>query len=227
VAKVDDIFGRKDTYLDLVVRRLLNNLSVDENDPIWRFFNEIASDQGAIIQLTPEGMHLYNAAVSDRPSTKYSCVITAAPAPSLASFTSLLVRSPRAAGSHLLFAVLYALASHQHSHYPYPSPAEREASAIQKKIPFKLGPGTNDGIAPTLSQIYGQVLGVEIADHLDVIGQFADAGEEPYTDWMESGANFNERDFIRVWDRIANLIAGSAPSKKRRTELTSKGKALV
>ena len=80
-----------------------------------------------------------------------------------------------------VFAFLHALTSREHSHYPYPSPAEDERARIQVALPFALTEATNDGVVPTLSQIYGEPLLAVVADHLDVVGQFMDAGGTHYS----------------------------------------------
>ncbi len=46
---------------------------------MFHFLREVSSHQGAIMQLTPESMHLFNAAVTDREGLRYSLVLTAAP----------------------------------------------------------------------------------------------------------------------------------------------------
>jgi len=62
----------------------------------------------------------------------------------------------------------------------------------REAIPFPLDRRSNDGIVPTLSQFYGRVIDVVVADHLDVVGQFT-RDDLPYGDWLPSGAGFDCR----------------------------------
>jgi hypothetical protein len=56
--------------------------------------------------------------------------------------------------------------------------------------------GANDGMVPVLSQVWGRVLGVYTADHLDIIGFFEQPGfTPPHRDWLFSGTSFQRRDF--------------------------------
>lgn len=83
LAQLDDNLGRRNTLLDMLSTSLLDRLTPDRDDPLFGYLEQISSDQGAIIHLTPEGMNLFNAAVSDRPGVTYACAVTAAPAPHL------------------------------------------------------------------------------------------------------------------------------------------------
>lgn len=206
-AQVDDRLGRDRTMLDTLSERLLSQITVDKNDPLWAFLHEVSSDQGAIIQLTPEGMHLFNAAVTQRPGTRYHCVATAAPPPSLRNLPKLI--NPKRAASAAIFSSLWRLTSREHSHYPYPSPASRLEADVEATLPFPLTPATNDGIVPTLSQLHGELIMAVVADHLDVVGQFSNAGGNPHSDWLPSGSKFDEARFRRVMKGIADAIAAA------------------
>ena len=207
VARLDDWMGRTETFLDTLSQRVLRQISLDQNDPVWAFLREIASDQGAIIQLTPEGMNLFNAAVVDRPGVDYRCVVTAAPAPIAHQLGELL--SLRKAAMVGLFSLLYVLTTQEHRHYPYPSPVDALRDEVQASLSFALNTRTNDGVVPTLSQLYGEPIGVFEADHLDVVGQYARGDADRYADWMPSGAAFGDDDFVNLWDGVAEAIGAS------------------
>jgi hypothetical protein len=65
----------------------------------------------------------------------------------------------------------------------------------------------NDGIVPTLSQPWGQVLACARGDHLDIIGHFDDAHRQPpHNDWLSTGTGFDRLDFERIWRRIASWL---------------------
>jgi triacylglycerol lipase len=203
VARLDDMVGRDRTFLDSLVAQVLDRLTAHPDDPMWRFLREVASDQGAIIQLTPESMHLFNAAVADRPGTRYSSLVTAAPRPPWRYWRPGYLSVSRASMASL-FLLLQTIAGQAHHHYPYPQ------SSVEKLMSFdpgvKIDQRTNDGIVPTQSQAYGEVLDVVVADHLDVVGQFHGASDDPHADWLPSGSQFDEPRFLRAWGRIADEI---------------------
>jgi len=206
-AWADDALGRTDTLLDQISDKLLKSLTVDEDDPVWQFLEDVATDQGAIIQLTPEGTNLFNAAVTDRSDVDYSCVVTATEPVDLSTLTRL--RTPWGLTSAALFGLLQRLAGREHSAYPYPSEAHLVQEELDTRLPFELTAATNDGIVPTLSQVYGRPLGVVVGDHLDVVGQFRGAGGNRFSDWLPSGSGFDEERFVRVWGWVADAIAAA------------------
>jgi len=83
--------------------------------------------------------------------------------------------------------------------------------AFADELPFPLHAGSNDGIVSAWSQVYGRVLDVLVADHLDVVGQFR-RPDDAYADWLPSGSAFDEAGFERAWDRVADHIAASQSS---------------
>jgi hypothetical protein len=60
----------------------------------------------------------------------------------------------------------------------------------------------NDGIVPFYSQIYGDLIWVGKADHLDIVGHFP--GSPGHHDWLASGARFSQPRFDMVMDRIVD-----------------------
>lgn len=206
IAQVDDRIGRKDTLIDFLSDKLLAKISVNRKDPLWTYLDEISSDQGAIIHLTPEAMDLFNAAVSDRDSIEYYSFITAAPKPNFSRILKML-SLPRAT-TYTIFAILYTLASRESRHYPYPSPISAATTFLENAFPFSIDEGSNDGVVPTLSQIYGKLQGAIVSDHLDVVGQFDNAGGNPFADWLASGSEFKEKRFLTLWHQIADVIEG-------------------
>lgn len=204
LATLDDWMGRNSTILDWASKRLFDGISVDDNYPLWTFLRDISTDQGAIIQLTPEAMHLYNAAVTPRPTVRYSSLVTAVPAP-LRHIKPAELFSPMRAAKRGTFALLHAIASHEHRHYPYTSPLLTRLDELCRDM--AIDSRTSDGIVPTQSQVYGEILDVVIADHLDVVGQYQT--QDPHTDWLPSGAYFDDERFMRAWSRVADEIVAA------------------
>lgn len=206
VARADDWMGRDQTFLDHLVNRLLKHVTLDPSDPIWSFLETMKNDQGAILQLTPESMDLFNAAVTNQPGIDYSCVVTAVSAPRPKTFVSEAT-SPGAAFSVSLFGMLHTITGREHASYRYPDPPEDVLSKVQSLLDFTISRHSNDGIAPLYSQLHGKLLHAVCSDHLDIVGQFDGAANQRFTDWLVSGARFDQSQFERVWHTVADEIA--------------------
>lgn len=212
IARLDDHVGRRGTFLDVWVERLLGQVTQKKDDPIWDYFRNVARDQGAIIQLTPEALDLFNAAVVDASHVSYGCVVTAAPPPPMHYEADVLRLTKLVfAGA---FTLMHTLASREHRHYPYPHPGDEVLASLGGSLGFEVHRGTNDGIVPSLSQVYGKILYVARADHLDVVGQY-DTGEK-HSDWLPSGSDFDARGFRAAWGAVAEAIG--AASRTSRVE---------
>jgi hypothetical protein len=66
----------------------------------------------------------------------------------------------------------------------------------------------NDGIVPTRSQIWGQIIHIARADHIDVMGYFGDphAGHV-HVDWLVTRSGFDQTRFRALWGAVARYIA--------------------
>lgn len=208
-SRLGDWIGHRDGVLDALSHGLLDRLSPSRKDPVWNYLARMSTDQGAVVQLTPESMDVFNAAVTDRPGVAYGCVVAAAPPPPGGyTWRDLLDVERVSLGS--LFILLHTLASREHRNYPYPVPDPRVVARLVADLGFPVGPGTSDGLAPLYSQLHGRVLMAVRADHLDVVGQFQDPAGGALRDWLPSGARFDGATFDRLWDRVAAfLVEGS------------------
>jgi triacylglycerol lipase len=207
VASADDLLGQDENVLDMLSRHVLRNLTLDDKDPVWTFLRQIAADQGAMLLLTTEWMDHFNATVIDRESVHYGSVVTAAPPPLGRGLLDLLRRRPLTLGAG--YAILHTLSAWtptEPSSTPLPPRALAEA---RRRLPLRLHAQTNDGVVPTLSQLYGELVSAVLADHADIVGQFRRWGTAQYTDWLPSGSHFDEATFARVWDDVAGAIAAS------------------
>jgi hypothetical protein len=205
-ARLDDWLGREEGPLDRLAEGLLRRIRFDRKDPVWRYLGEIERDQGAVVQLTPEGVDLFDAAVADRPTIAYGCVVTGVPKPRESLKVAELV-DPEYIALRALFRLLHGLTAQPHAHYPYPNPTPTQQAQLDRAFGFKAGPRTSDGIVPTLSQLHGRILHVARADHLDVVGHYTLAGGRT-ADWLPSGAGFTPEAFEATWDAVAAAIAG-------------------
>jgi triacylglycerol lipase len=217
IARFDDFLGQRETLLDTIAERLLHDITAERNHALYEFLRCIASDQGAMVQLTPESTDLFNAAVANREGVEYVSFVTAAPPPSLRPRSTDVY----AYATSLLYATSYAIARREHRHYPYPWDGSGVSDEIAKALPFALHAGTNDGVVPTLSQIWGRLGGVAVGDHLDVVGQFPHRAEgRKVPGWLCSGADFDDARFEALWFRIADTIAAA----EQGTSATSSGR---
>jgi triacylglycerol lipase len=168
---------------------------------VWRYLGDVERDQGAVLQLTPEGIDLFNAAVADRAGIDYGCIVAAAPKPREALRAAELL-DPEYVALRALFRLLHGLAAR-----PHPKPSSATQRLLDRARGFKATPAVNDGIVPTLSQLHGRVPHVARADHLDVVGHYTLAGGRT-ADWLPSGAGFTPEAFEAAWDAVAAAIAG-------------------
>jgi triacylglycerol lipase len=103
---------------------------------------------------------------------------------------------------------MFQFASNEPAVYPYARPSAREAELLRVGIDHVVNNTSNDGIVPTLSMLWGELLWAGEADHLDVLGHFHD-DQKPteHFDWVTSGARFTRQRFAAVLDAIADFIA--------------------
>jgi triacylglycerol lipase len=193
--------------IDESVTRLLAAVRFGDDDEVWKYLDEIVEDQGALLQLTPEGTHLFSAAVHDRKSVDYGCVVAGTAAPGVQMSASAVLK-PVQAASHVLYSVLYKASAMENSRYPYPEPSAAVRQELEKALGFDVDARTNDGIVPTLSQLHGRLIHADCADHLDVVGHYSRAPEGT-GDWLPSGAGFTVERFELLWDRIAEAIVAA------------------
>jgi triacylglycerol lipase len=108
----------------------------------------------------------------------------------------------------VLFEMLQGVTALVPRGYPTAPPDGGDAvlHALLGEVP---PPGANDGVVPLRSQLWGRPLWIGAADHLDVIGHFRGRG---HTDWLTSGADFDEPRFGNVMDRI---VAGMLEAEER------------
>lgn len=179
---------------------------------IRSFLRLIRDDQGAIVQLMPEAMDLFQAAVEDRPGLRYQSVASYAPGHASRDWVRSVL-SPWAMVSAAIFTTLQGITSRQDERYP----CHAGDSEIRSRVLAMLGElpelSSSDGIVPLYSQIWGDLVWVGRADHLDIVGHFPskerDSKGLPHHDWLRSGAKFDRVRFDTVMDRIvAGMILG-------------------
>jgi hypothetical protein len=194
--------------VDQLWRQLLHDFSADRRREIEDFFGHVGADRDLVTQITPAGTELFNAATRDRPGVRYGCVVTRARPPGLRSFVGAGI-DPYAHATHVLFVALYRLASRTK---PARVRVPRESiAALSRAFRSKVDARANDGLVPTLSQVWGETIRAVWADHHDVIGHFHHPTHvPPHFDWVASGTGFTRPQFEAVWRDVAGFVAGAA-----------------
>jgi triacylglycerol lipase len=200
-----------DTLVQQLWEQLLGDFSADRRRSIETFFAEVGEDQDLLAQITPAGAAAFEAAVADRASIRYGCVVTRARPPGLRSFLGAGV-SPYAHATHALFVALYRITARTPPDRVR-VPRERVAAlsrAFRKAVDHR----SNDGWVPTLSQARGELIRVAWADHHDIIGHFDHPTHvPPHFDWVASGTGFTRARFESVWRDVAAFVAAAGKGK--------------
>jgi hypothetical protein len=205
IARLDDCLGRDEGALDRISRGVLRRIRFDRRDPVWKYLGEIEQDQGAVLQLTPEGIELFDAAVADRAGIDYGCVVSGVPPPR-ERFRIREFMDPEYLALRALFRLLHGLTAQAHPRYPYPKLARATQRRLDRALGFKVTAGISDGVVPTLSQVHGRLLHAVRADHLDVVGHYTLAGGSS-GNWLPSGAGFTRAAFEATWEAVAAAVA--------------------
>jgi len=205
VGGIDSLFGGDMKVFSRVTDSVLRFVDRDGRGEIADFLSKVRIDQGAIIQIMPEAMDLFNAATVIDPRVRYGCVVSAAAPPRAMRFARR-IWSPYAAFTAAIYATLYQFASQESHVYPYARPSQREGEFFRVGIDHEVNGESNDGIVPTLSMLWGELLWAGEADHLDILGHFHD-DQKPklHMDWVTSGSRFTRQRFGAVLDEIVKF----------------------
>jgi triacylglycerol esterase/lipase EstA (alpha/beta hydrolase family) len=211
IGRLDRTLGIELGVLDRTTDSLLRLLDPVRRREVRAYLDAIKEDQGAVLQLTPEAMELFQAGVRDRPGVTYQSAVSMAEPPSASRFVRAL-GSAWGAASTAIFTTLYGLTSRADERYPCTVPYAGDETEIALVEAFGRAPGAraNDGVVPLRSQIWGRVVWAGYGDHLDVLGHFRDEArgaapvEGGHKDWLASGAGFDRRRFAQLTNAIAD-----------------------
>lgn len=189
-----------------LAREILGAFSRGRRSELEAFLAALGKDQDLLGQITPGAMDLFNAATADRPGLRVGCLVAQARPPGLRSALAAGF-DPYAQATHALFVGLQRVAARTD---PAKDPQLLPAQVAALRSAFGRRPGVraNDGMVPTLSQVWGDVVGAAWADHHDVIGHFGAPGAvPPHHDWMTSGSGFDLPRFKALWRAAATWLA--------------------
>lgn len=206
LVRLRDPRKKRHSAFDELYDKLLHDLSEPRRLELVSFLKAVVEDQSLLFQLTPAGCDLINACTAD-PQIAYASVVARATPPSLRNAW----RSLRDLYAQLMFPVyafFYRVARRDALGTPALSEAQTKQLAAHGSVPTR---EDSDGLVPTLSQVWGQVLYFAEADHLDVVGQFGLSTAAAATgDWLPSFSPFGAAQFAELWTRVARFIAESA-----------------
>lgn len=210
-SSIDNLLGGDSKLIGRFTESILRFVDKDGREEIYEFLSKVRVDQGAIIQIMPEAMDLFNAATSNATNVRYGSIASAAPPPrSLRA--ARRIRSPYAALTAALYSTFYQFTSQCPKVYPYARATSRQAELLRAGVDHEISEGSNDGIIPTLSMIWGELIWAGEADHLDVLGHFHDEiRPTTHTDWVTSGSRFTRQRFNALLDAISRFQLGSVP----------------
>jgi hypothetical protein len=206
--------------LDELFGRLLQDFTVGRRRAVRELLRDVVRDQALMLQLTPEAMEVFNASVLPRTGIRYGAVVSQGARPTLLSALHMGI-DPAAQVTHALYGALYRLIAAAPGRVAPPL-APDQARALQSAYEELPSLDANDGIVPTLSQVWGHVVHTAVADHLDVLGHFRDAAHHPpHVDWLVSGSGFDRVRFEALWDDVAHFLVGDAPSSPKRRRVSA------
>jgi len=217
VTRLDRLISGPNTVLDQLYTELLGDFNAERREAIRNFLRDIRSDQSLVLQLTPDGIDLFNASVVDRPDVVYGSVIAKANPPRILAVSPYLT-DPVSAAGHVLYQFLHRITARtpRRHHRSLDALSETALREVYGKVPSRRD---NDGMVPTRSQVWSHVVHATSADHLDVLGHFADPRHvPPHYDWIATNTGFRRPQFDALWNDVADFVAN--PPRPRPVAIT-------
>jgi hypothetical protein len=154
----------------------------------------------------PDVADLFNATVVDRPGVRYGCVASSAPPPRPRSVLNAVL-SPLSALHLAVYTTLHGVTSRADRRYEHAIPTEQQLRGLAAGLGREVTPEHVDGVVPTLSMLWGELLHCSAADHLDVVGHFGDVRpHREHVDWLRSGAHFGRTEFSAMVGAICEFL---------------------
>ena len=206
--RIDDAMYFRLSLIDGLTDRAIRVLDDASSAELSSWIRLLRDDQGALIQLSPEAMDLFQAGVEDRAGVRYQCTASYAPVPGPREWLGTVV-SPWGALSMAIYTMLLHLSVRESEKYPCASPRRADEDALARALGGAPPPSSSDGIVPVRSQVWGAVVWAGLGDHLDVVGHF-DGGrrDRAHHDWLNSGSRFDRARFDALLDAVvAGMLA--------------------
>ena len=117
-----------------------------------------------------------------------------------------------------LYGFLYRLAARHEARW-IPEAVGTQRERLRELLGELPSAEDNDGISPTNSQVWGELVHATTADHLDVVGHYGAGDGSGYAgDWLPSHSGFDGARFEKLWSDVAEFILAGA---------TGEGSAIV
>lgn len=215
-SRAGDALGFGKALPDLLAR-MLGEMPPAEFDTLKKFVQEVGTHQELIEELTPRSLEGFNRKTPDVPNVRYGSVVTGSPPPSPEGWFDAVLDKPRPDIHDLLtlklldpdpqlvygvYTYLYLKASPRPT-FRAPEPTPEQATMLRHAL-GDVYASLCDGIVPTRSQVWGELLHVANSDHLDVLGHY----EEPpdHVSWLKSGSHFRTPQFDAVWRHVFDFV---------------------
>jgi triacylglycerol lipase len=206
--RLDDMVGLGGALLDQLYAQVLADFSEEKSASLEQYLGHVRGDQALLPQVTPDAMDVFNTSAKDRDGVAYASVITRARPPRLSTVLSVGL-DPTAQLTHALYHLIYRMTAQMPANR-LGDLEDRQVEALVSgygKIP---APTANDGIVPTRSQIWGELIHIARADHLDVMGYYGDPeGGPSHVDWLVTHSGFDRTRFRALWGAVARWIASA------------------
>lgn len=203
VVRLRDPFKKHKSTFDELYEKFLNDLGDERRLELIQFLDAVSTDQSLVFQLTPAGCDLLNACTAD-PELVYGSVVARARKPTFRTF----LRSMRDLYSQIMYPIysaLHFIAARGEGELPPLTPPQ--AARLASRYPELPSTRDSDGVVPTRSQVWGELIHAADADHLDVVGQFGRVDESSWAgDWIPSYTGFTSQDFTALWADVADFV---------------------
>jgi hypothetical protein len=201
-------FRRTPNTFDELFTKLARDLSDERRAELVTFLRAVAADEALVFQLTPAGCDLLNACTAE-PNVRYGSVVARAPRPRWRAFLQYF-GDPYAQLVYPLYTFLYRLAARHEARW-IPRAVGSQRERLLEFFGELPSPRDNDGICPTNSQLWGELVHATTADHLDVVGHFGSTSPTATDgDWLPSHSGFDSARFERLWSDVAAFILSDA-----------------
>ena len=209
IVRADDAIGFKRTVADDFFGSVIADFSPERRAELIAFIEGVSRDQSLIFQLTSAGCDLLNASTADPSTLRYGSVVTSARPPRLSNLLAFK-HDPYTQTMHALYACLHRIAGFT-SKDRFPEPVPEQRVVLERAFGAYPDGTWSDGIVPTLSQIWGEVIHATMADHLDVVGHYGSLNPtNPTTDWLPTRSGFDDLAFDTLWSSVARFITEEA-----------------
>lgn len=193
--------------LDQVYQQVLADFSPDRRREIQAYFDQAYRDQTLLAQLTPESMELMDALATPSEGVRVGSVISCSPRPTMGRQARYGL-NPTWHAMYLLYRGLHLLSSTTPKRFAQ-RPSAEVVTKLERGLGWRVDHTDSDGMVPVLSQLWGELVHVARADHLDVMGHFHGPGLHPkHVDWLRTGSNFGEQQFRNMIAAVARFVAG-------------------